>query len=333
MIEEHSEGTDGTVAIRVSDLTKVYGSGEDEVTAVDGVSVSIQKGSIIGLLGPNGAGKTTTIKMILNLIKPSSGEVRVNGIDPRSRTGELYQDVAAVLEGARNAYWQLTLRDNLHFFSGLKGFEYDEDRAAEIISELGLSEKSGEPIRNFSRGMKQKAAFACALAQDPSILFLDEPTLGLDVEAAQNLRQIIKGLAEEERTVIISSHNMDLVQDVCDRAIIMADGGIIADDDIENLIHVFDTKRYQFSVSDTFETETRNELERQFHAHNFEENDGTSEFEVLLDEDDDFYQLVDCLREAGVVVKNVDSLDEDLKEAFVKAIDGESDANRRSVVQ
>lgn len=332
MMDKHAEPSGESPVINVSNLEKRYGSGESEVTAVDDVSFSIEKGTVIGLLGPNGAGKTTTIKMILNLVKPSSGEVEIKGADPQNDSESVYRDVAALLEGARNAYWQLTLRDNLHFFSGLNGFEYDKERATEIISEVGLSEKSGEPIRNFSRGMKQKAAFACALIQKPSVLFLDEPTLGLDVEAAQNLRRIIKELAEEDRTVIISSHNMDLIQDICDRAIIMSDGRVIADDEVQNLIHVFNTKRYRFSVSGAFGSEIRNVL-AEFQTNDFEETEDGVEFEVLLGADENFYPLIDRLREAGAIVENVDSLDDDLEKAFVRAVDESTKSEPRSVVQ
>ncbi|WP_276255216.1 ABC transporter ATP-binding protein [Halomontanus rarus] len=325
----------GPVAVSISNLTKEYGDGENTVTAVDDVSFTIERGEIVGLLGPNGAGKTTTIKMILNLIKPTRGEVLVNGIAPKDRSSDVYRDVSALLEGARNCYWQLTVLDNLHFFAGLKGraFADHRDEAETILDRLDLMDKADEPVRNLSRGMKQKAALACALIQDTPILFLDEPTLGLDVEAAHNLRRMISELAAADRTIVICSHDMDLVQDICDRVIIMEDGHVVVNDTIANLVHIFDTTQYRFSVSGSLSSSERESLEQEYQISNFQEESGGILFDVLLESDEQFYDFVDRLRDVNVVITDVESCGTDLETAFLDAIGDTSEREELEVVQ
>lgn len=134
----------------------------------------------MGLLGPNGAGKTTTVKTVLGLVTPTSGEITVHGVPVHQARSRAYEYMSAVLEGARNIYWRLSVRENLAFFAGLHGIDPREraDRHEEIIDTLGLTAKADEPVKNLSRGMKQKVALGSTLARETPVLFLDEPMLG-----------------------------------------------------------------------------------------------------------------------------------------------------------
>ena len=326
------KGTDDEApAVTVSGLRKEYEAAEETVVAVDGVSFEIPQGEVVAILGPNGAGKTTIVKTILNLVTPTGGDVSVLGFDPQESPAAVYRRVSTVLEGARNCYWQLTLRDNLHFFAGvhgqgLGGTGVSFDR---LVSSLELSDRVDDPIRDYSRGMKQKAAFATALVQDPDVLFLDEPTLGLDVSARETVRSFVDELAAEGRTIVVSSHNMEFVRAVCDRMIVIADGQIAADDDIESLIDEYAADAYEFTVTGELPEAARRDLREQFHAASFESvaapntpgDGGREQFEATVDDEAAFYDLIDRLETAGVTVADVDSFDGDLERTFIQTLE------------
>src|SRR5579875_1202209 len=222
----------GRPAIELSGLTKRYRRGNGWLTAVDGVTLTVPHGQVIGLLGPNGAGKTTTIKMACGLIVPSAGRIRLNGYDVgRQRSGAVRQ-IGAVLEGSRNVYWPLSAWQNLLYFGRLKGLRVSEirPRAQRLLTELDLWDRRHEPVGSFSRGMQQKVAIAAALITDPPIILLDEPTLGLDVEAARTVRGWIAQLARDEgKTIVLTTHQLDVAQQLSDRVAVIRQGSIIAD--------------------------------------------------------------------------------------------------------
>jgi ABC-2 type transport system ATP-binding protein len=254
--------------LRVKNLRKVYHSRRrGDVVAVDDVSFSVYKNEVVGLLGPNGAGKTTIIKSICTILLPTSGEIWVDGIDALRNPRAALEKVTAVLEGNRNVYWRLTVRDNLEFFAGLQGQSLRSVRAYidELIELFNLTEKVNEQARALSRGMQQKLAVACALVKRTPILLLDEPTLGLDVETSYELRWILKRMAEQgERTILLSSHDMNVVQDICERVIIINHGRIVADDRIENLQKLFTASAYRFEIEGHLSPQQQQKLTKQF---------------------------------------------------------------------
>ena len=212
--------TDGPPALVVDGVSKRFGSGEESVLAVDDVSLTVEQGSIVGLLGPNGAGKTTLIKCALGIVLPDAGSVQVFGVDVGDGGRAAYADVDAMLEGARNDYWRLTVRENLRYFATIRGIDPDSvaDRHDRLLKRLELADKADTAVRDLSRGMKQKVSLASVLAGGAELVFLDEPTLGLDVESSRTLRRELKRLAREEGlTIVVSSHDMAVVEDVCDR--------------------------------------------------------------------------------------------------------------------
>jgi ABC-2 type transport system ATP-binding protein len=318
---DRERAVDAETVLQVENLTKEFGEGDDAVRAVDDVSFTVESGTVVGLLGPNGAGKTTTIKSILGLVVPTSGTATVAGVDVHEETRKAYAHVGAMLEGARNVYWKLTVRENLEFFAAIGGESPAAlaERHDELLEQLNLESKADTPVNDLSRGQKQKVALACALARDADVAFLDEPTLGLDVESSVELREEIRRLAEQEAmTIVLSSHDMDVVEQVCDRVIIMNDGTVIADDTVSDLMDVFRTQAYEITVDSEFAERTRARLRETYGAEGFEAQGDRERFEVALYDDDAFYALMDELRDAGLTVEGVESIEPDLEEVFLE---------------
>lgn len=308
-------------AVSVSGLTKIYTGETGRVTAVDDISFDITSGQIVGLLGPNGAGKTTTAKTSLGLITPTSGEVTIHGVPVHEARSRAYNYVSAVLEGARNVYWRLNVRENLAFFASLHGIDprTRADRHETIIDTLGLTTKADEPAKNLSRGMKQKVALGCTLARETPVLFLDEPMLGLDVETSRDLQTELQRLArDEDKTIVITSHDMDVIEAICDRVIVLNNGNIVADDSIENLLDVFQTQSYRIELAEEPQTQVRERLDARFQLLDWRANADQMEFEIALGGSDDFYECVDVLRSAGVTVQSFSEIEPDLEDTFVK---------------
>jgi ABC-2 type transport system ATP-binding protein len=318
-------GGDSTapVAIAVDGVVKRFGSGESAVTAVDGVSLTIDAGSVVGLLGPNGAGKTTLIKCILGMVLPDEGTVHIDGIDVSAHPRRAYAHVDAMLEGARNDYWRLTVRENLRYFATISGVDPDSvaDRHDRLLEQLDLTEKADEPVRKLSRGMKQKVSLASVLATESDIVFLDEPTLGLDVESSLTLRGELRRIVDErDLTVVLSSHDMDVIEDVCDRVVIMNDGRVIADDTVASLLRGSGTQGYRITSPDLDRVLTG--LEARFDVTDVARLDGTTRVEVTADSDG-FYALVGYLEANDVAIDAVNTVSHDLERVFVELTGGD----------
>jgi len=315
---ESSATDDRDIAVSVTGLSKRFGDGGTAVTAVNDVSVDVETGSIVGLLGPNGAGKTTLIKSILGMVVPDAGTVRIRGVDLYERPREAYGFVDAMLEGARNDYWRLTVRENLRYFATISGVDPNSvrDRHDRLLAKLDLVEKADVPVRELSRGMKQKVSLASVLAGGASVVFLDEPTLGLDVESSRTLQRELRRLAEEEAlTVVLSSHDMDVVETVCDRVLIMSEGEIIADDTVEALLSGTDRHRVRITSGD-LDTAVVSALRRRFDAMTVE-SDGPSPLIEVATDSDGLYELMALLRRNDVALERVRTVEPDLEDVFV----------------
>lgn len=237
-------------AIELRALTKRFG----RVTAVEDVSLEVPYGQVFGLLGPNGAGKTTTIKMMTGLVTPTAGTARLGGYDIGKQRSRAVQQVGAVLEGSRNVYWSLSAWHNLLYFGRLKGLRSAEikPRAERLLRDLDLWDRRNEQVGGFSRGMQQKVAVAAALVTDPSIVLLDEPTIGLDVEAARTVRQWVLRMAREEgKTVVLTTHQLAMAEELCDRVAVIRDGRIITDLPTGELLDRYVEDRFELEVSGT----------------------------------------------------------------------------------
>jgi ABC-2 type transport system ATP-binding protein len=201
------------------------------VEAVRGVSFEIGAGELFGLLGPNGAGKTTTIKMLTTLLLPTSGEARVLGYDVARQSGDVRRRIGYVFGGDRGLYDRLTGLENLRYFADLyRVAPASRERRIEALLELvGLSGRERERVERYSRGMKQRLHIARGLLHDPPVVFLDEPTIGLDPVGARELRTVIADLAASGKTVLLTTHYMFEADDLCDRIAVIDKGSIVAE--------------------------------------------------------------------------------------------------------
>ncbi len=313
--------------LQVRDLSKVYSARRKRVIAVDRVSFGVARGEVVGLLGPNGAGKTTTIKCLCTLVHPSAGHMEIAGVNVRSHPRRALEKIAAVLEGNRNIYWRLSPRENLEFFSGLQGIPTRRVRPYidELIGRFRLQDKADVSARMLSRGMQQKLAVACALVKHTDILLLDEPTLGLDVETSHELRDALKNMAQKEnRTILLSTHDMNVVQDVCDRVVIIHEGRVVTDDRVTNLLDLFRARAYRFRLEGRLSDAQCRKLQEEFALIHLHHSDHASEIEVELLRNDKLYQLMDILREGGSVIESIDRQDPNFEEIFLSIVRGGS---------
>src|SRR5215210_2977590 len=202
-----------------------------EIEAVRGVSFEIAKGELFGLLGPNGAGKTTTIKMLITLLIPTGGNARVLGYDVVKDAREVRKRIGYVFGGERGVYERLSGYDNLRYFAELYGVPPREQkrRIGELLELVGLQGREHERAEGYSRGMKQRLHVARGLLHDPDVLFLDEPTIGLDPVGAREVRATIGSLTEAGKTVLLTTHYMFEADALCDRIAIISKGDIVAE--------------------------------------------------------------------------------------------------------
>jgi ABC-2 type transport system ATP-binding protein len=211
----------GSAIVQVSELAKHYGT----VRAVDGISFMVAEGEVFGLLGHNGAGKTTTIRMLTGRARPTSGTARVSGLDPVAQRDRVKPLINAVFEEP-NLYERMSGLDNLRFFAELYGSP--PARPLELLELVGLAEAGRRKVKAYSSGMKQRLVIARALVNRPRVLFLDEPTRGLDPTSARDVRQLIAGLAREGTTVFLCTHYMEEADELCDRVAFLSSGRIVA---------------------------------------------------------------------------------------------------------
>jgi len=313
--------------IDVRGISKVYEKRKtkEKIHAVRDVSFHVNRGEVLGLLGPNGAGKTSTIKMLCGLLETDAGSIYINGLDIGKKRLKALEHISAVLEGNRNLYWRLTVRENLEYFAGNRGYSRKEvsDQAYKLIEQFGLKEKENELVNGLSRGMQQKLAIAVALLANTDVILLDEPTLGLDVEVSYELRNILKTIVKEEkRTIIISSHDMPVVQELCDRTIIINKGEVVIDDRVENLLKLFETRAYSIKLGEKLSAAQENKLLSRFPLSTYKASSHETIVEVNLEHGQDIYELFDLLKEEGTMVESIDRITIDFEQVFIRIVKG-----------
>ncbi len=224
-------------AIEISHLRRVFKSyvgvikrTAREVVAVNDISFSIQDGELFGLLGPNGAGKTTTVKMLTTLLIPTAGTATIRGFDVVKRAEEVRKRIGFIFGGERGLYWRLSGIDNLRYFASLYGVDPDvsKKRIPYLLDLVGLKDRGDEKVGGYSRGMKQRLHVARTLLHDPEVLFLDEPTIGLDPVGAREFRQVILDLQSQKKTILLTTHYMFEADALCDRIAVINHGRIVA---------------------------------------------------------------------------------------------------------
>ena len=306
-------------AIEIDSVTKVYGKPPAAKRAVDSLSLAIPRGQVFSLLGPNGAGKTTTIKLVCGLVTPTAGSIRLNGFDVARQRSRAVLQLGAVLEGGRNVYWALSAWQNLLYFGRLKGLPGAEirPRAEHLLRELDLWEVRHAPVGGFSRGMQQKVAVAAALITDPSILLLDEPTIGLDVEAAHTVRDWIGKLAHEEgKTIVLTTHQLEMAQQLSDRVAVMRAGRIVADLPVQELLRRFRDERYRIVLGASSDLAGIPLPAGSALAH----EDGVTVLTSPALDSRELYSLLAQLRDREIPLRAVSPVEPDLEEVFLELV-------------
>lgn len=234
-------------------LKSLFSRQKTEVQAVKNINLSIEQGELVGFLGPNGAGKTTTLKMLTGILFPTSGEAHVLGYKPFDRKPEMLRQIAFVVGNKQQLWWDLTAWDSYAVLKEL--YEIDDaqykQRADMLIDILQLTDKVNTQVRKLSLGERMKCELVAALLHRPKVVFLDEPTLGLDVVSQKRIREFLKQLHKEDNcTIILTSHYMQDVQELCDRVIIIDHGTQVFDGTLDHLSREFsDSRRLKLVLS------------------------------------------------------------------------------------
>lgn len=231
-------------AIEVRDLRRIFRATigtirrrVKEIVGVDGISFDVREGELFGLLGPNGAGKTTTVKMLTTLLIPTAGSATILGHDVVRDADAIRPRIGFIFGGERGLYWRLSAKDNLRYFADLYHVDPDvaRERIPRLLEMVGLLGRQDEKVEGYSRGMRQRLHVARCLLHDPQVLFLDEPTMGLDPVGARELRQVIRNMVAEEKTVFLTTHYMFEADALCERVAVINHGKIVALDTPEGL--------------------------------------------------------------------------------------------------
>ena len=313
-----------TEAIVVRGLSKRF----EDVQAVDGVSFTVARGELFGFLGPNGAGKTTTINLLTGLARPDSGKIEVGGIDCTNRP-RAAQHLIGVVPDESNLYPELTGFENLAFCGALYGMPKAErrERARELLETFALAGAADRKFAGYSKGMKRKLTIAAGIIHRPEILFLDEPTTGIDVASARQLRQLVADLHDGGTTIFLTTHYIEESERLCDRIAFIVSGRVVRIDTVRHLLEPVETKhvvRVSFSnapgdvggqLSGSF-PELRAEL-------------GGDVLRVESDEPIRVGQLIRFLEDRGAEVTEARRMRPSLEDVFVEITGIEADAMRR----
>jgi len=300
------------IAIRTEDLTRNFSS----LCAVDGLSLEVPAGTIFGFLGPNGAGKTTTIRLLLGLLEPTRGRAEVLGLDTRTQAEAIRERTGALLEH-HGLYERLSAEDNLEFYGRIWHLPAGERRTRiqDLLTHLGLWERRKETVGSWSRGMKQKLAVARALLPRPQLIFLDEPTAGLDPVAAASLREDLAALATREGvTVFLTTHNLAEAEKLCGQVAVIRQGKLLAVGHPDQLRSKGSAPKVEI-VGRGFNEETLARLRSRPEVAEADLRNG--HLQIELRGDTDVAPLVRLLVNAGVQVEEVHKGKASLEEVFL----------------
>ncbi|MFP3912791.1 MAG: ATP-binding cassette domain-containing protein [Desulfobacteraceae bacterium] len=317
--------SDRIPALAVDGLAKRF----DDVQAVSDVSVEVREGELFGFLGPNGAGKTTTINMLTGLARPDAGEIQIGGIDCTAHPGAA-QHLVGVVPDESNLYPELTGFENLCFCAALYGMRKHqrEARARELLATFGLDEARDRKFAGYSKGMKRKLTIAAGIIHNPEILFLDEPTTGIDVASARQIRQLIADLHRSGTTVFLTTHYIEEAERLCSRIAFIVQGKIIRTDTVSNLIQPVQGKHVLQLAMDRAEGGLKDALAAQFPELTFKD---TSPGMIRVEADEPVHvgPLVRFLEDQGVEVKEARRVHLSLEDVFVDITGIEADALKR----
>jgi ABC-2 type transport system ATP-binding protein len=293
-------------AIELTGVTKRY----DDVTAVDGLDLTVPEGEVFGFLGPNGAGKSTTINMILDFVRPTAGEVSVLGYDAQRDSVAVRQRTGVLPEGF-DIYDRLTGRKHIEF--AIRSKEAD-DHPNEILERVGIADAADRKAGGYSKGMRQRLALGMALVGQPDLLILDEPSSGLDPAGAKEMRNIVRAEADRGATVFFSSHVLGQVEAVCDRVGIMREGTLVAEDSIEGLR---DAAGGEERLEITVDSASSEDLDAVVALDGVESASGDGGTVVVSCESSVKTKVLSTLEDRGVTVKDFETTEVSLEDLFL----------------
>ncbi len=311
--------------IIVSNLSKSF----QAVKAVDDISFEVKTGELFGFLGPNGAGKTTTIRMITGLSKPDSGTIITAGIDC-SHNPKAAQHLIGVVPDESNLYPELTGFQNLCFCASLYGMgkAEREQEARKLLQAFDLSKAADRKFGGYSKGMKRKLTIAAGIIHKPRVLFLDEPTTGIDVASARALRIMIKDLHKQGTTIFLTTHYIEEAERLCDRIAFIVSGKIVATDTVQNLLKHHEGKHFLQVTHQGRNADIAERLSARFAHLSFSfSKDNT--FRVESSEPINITPLIMCLEELGIDVSEAKRITPSLEDVFVRITGLEADAMRK----
>jgi ABC-2 type transport system ATP-binding protein len=300
--------------VEVNNLTKRY----ENFTAVDNIDFNINKGEVFGFLGPNGAGKTSTINMLTGLSKVTEGNINISGINA-VKDIKIAQGIMGIIPDESNLYQELDGFENLCFCASLYGMRKQEreKRARKLLKEFGLNNAGKKNFKQYSKGMKRKLTIAAGIIHDPKILFLDEPTTGIDVKSARRIRDLIKELNKKGTTIFITTHYIEEAERLCDRIAFIVEGKIVKIGTIEKLMQdVQKEKIVQFTL-DYGVLDIKEKLQKDFSGYKIEIIDNNT-FRIFSSEKIGLMPFMKYFDDKGFTVYEAKVIKPSLEEVFVK---------------
>ncbi len=297
-------------ALKVEQLKKKYGN----FTAVDGVNLEVKKGEVFGILGPNGAGKTTTLEMIEGLRKPSSGKINIGGIKNTIKERKKLQQKIGIQLQSSSYFDLLTLREILDLFGSFYEKSISPERLLKMVK---LEQKKDQLVKNLSGGQAQRFSIVASIVNDPEIVFLDEPTTGLDPQIRHSIWDLIRDINKEGKTLILTSHYMEEAEELCDRVAIMDKGKIIACDTPPNLIAELDLKfTIKFSTYQKMQDDQIEEFKNHPIVVKFWEE--KEKYVFRIDDPTMVNDILNWLEKRNISFKNLEILPPNLEDVFLK---------------
>ncbi|NLM44609.1 MAG: ABC transporter ATP-binding protein [Clostridiales bacterium] len=300
--------------VNVTNLKKVYG----EFQAVNEISFSIEQGEVFGFLGPNGAGKTSTINMMIGLSKPTGGHIMIDGIDAIKDIKQV-QKIIGIIPDENNLYDEMNGFNNLCFCASLYGIpkKEREKRAMELLEQFNLTKAGKRPFKAYSKGMKRKLTIAAGIIHNPKILFLDEPTTGIDVESARQIRELILDLKKQGKTIFITTHYIEEAERICDRIAFIVNGKIVKIGTLtESMENVEGEHKIKLQLNSSIK-DMKEELENSFVNCRVEIPDENSCL-IISKERVALFPILQLLDNKGISVYEAKAIKPSLEDVFVK---------------